>query len=92
VSVGVVDGEAQLAVIDRGVGIAPDHIPRLFDRFYRADVSGAGGLGLGLHISKMFMEAHGGRIWVVSKPDAGSTFTVALPMNLPEDGASSQIG
>jgi PAS domain S-box-containing protein len=92
VRVDVVHGEAQLAISDRGVGISPDHIPRLFDRFYRADVSGAGGLGLGLHISKMFMEAHGGRIWVESRLGEGSTFTVALPMNFPDDGASSPIG
>lgn len=78
-----VEDEAQVSVIDRGVGIHSDHLPLLFKRFYRADATGAGGLGLGLHISEMLVRAHGGRIWATSTPGVGSTFTVALPMSAP---------
>lgn len=74
-------GEARLRVEDHGVGIAHDHLPRLFERFYRADLTGAGGLGLGLHISQMLVEAHGGRIIVASTPGEGSSFTVVLPLS-----------
>jgi PAS domain S-box-containing protein len=56
------DGEARLAVSDRGPGIDPVHLPQLFERFYRAEATGADGLGLGLYISRMLVEAHGGRI------------------------------
>jgi signal transduction histidine kinase len=81
VRVEVVDGEARLTVIDQGVGISPDNVRLLFKRFYRADATGAGGLGLGLHISEMLVRAHGGRIWATSNPGEGSTFTVALPLS-----------
>jgi len=80
VHVEVADDEARVAVIDRGVGIPAEHLSRLFERFYRADLTGAGGLGLGLYISKMLIEAHGGRIWAKSRVAAGSTFTLALPL------------
>ncbi|HEV2066212.1 MAG TPA: PAS domain S-box protein [Thermomicrobiales bacterium] len=88
VRIEAVDGEARIEVADKGVGIPPDHLSRLFERFYRADATGAGGLGLGLHISQMLVQAHHGRIWVSSMPGQGSTFSVALPMNLPEAVAS----
>jgi signal transduction histidine kinase len=56
-------------------------LPRLFERFYRGQqATGAPGLGLGLYIARMLVEAHGGRIWAASEPGAGSTFTVALPL------------
>lgn len=71
--------EVRMAVTDHGPGISPEHVTRLFDRFFRADATGAGGLGLGLYISRMLIEAHGGRIWVESEVGQGSTFTVALP-------------
>jgi signal transduction histidine kinase len=80
VRVEVADDEARVAVIDRGMGIPAEHLPRLFERFYRADATGAGGLGLGLYISKMLIEAHGGRIWAESRVGTGSTFTLALPL------------
>ena len=81
VRVSVEDGEARLSVADRGIGVARDQLPRLFERFYRAGVTGApAGLGLGLYISRMLVEAHGGRIWAQSAPGEGSTFTVALPL------------
>jgi PAS domain S-box-containing protein len=71
-----------IAVADRGVGIPPEAIPHLFDRFYR--VAGTQlrtpGIGLGLYISRRIVEAHGGRITVESEPGKGSTFTVTLPV------------
>jgi signal transduction histidine kinase len=72
-------GEALLSVRDSGPGIDPAHVPHLFDRFYRAN-SRSSGLGLGLYISRILVEAHGGRIWVESQPGRGSTFTMALPL------------
>ncbi len=79
------DGETCLQVRDRGAGIPPEVLPRLFERFYRADhTGGSSGLGLGLYISRMLVEAHGGRIWAESTPGEGSTFTVVLP-NTPDD-------
>ena len=77
-------GESALvAVADRGSGIAPETLPRVFDRFYRTDsatASNARGLGLGLHTAKALVEAHGGRIWAESAgPGRGSTFSFVLP-------------
>ena len=74
---------AEVAVIDRGVGIAPEHLPRLFDRFYRPDesrTSETGGTGLGLAICREIAGAHGGSIEVASRVGEGTTFTVVLPL------------
>jgi PAS domain S-box-containing protein len=71
--------EAIAFVSDNGPGIDPDHLPHLFDRFYRARESGAGGQGLGLYISRMLVEAHNGRIELTSRLDKGSVFTIVLP-------------
>ena len=82
VRVGQSGDAARMEVIDRGVGIPPEALPHLFDRFYR--VAGAAeraqGLGLGLYITRRIVEAHGGRIGVESAPGRGSTFTVSLPL------------
>lgn len=76
-----VGGEVQISVADEGAGIPPDEVPRLFQRHYRTEAGRkAGGLGLGLYISRLIVEAHGGRIWVESEPGKGSTFSFALPM------------
>jgi signal transduction histidine kinase len=75
-------GTASIAVTDQGVGIAAEALPRLFDRFYRsreAAASSAGGLGLGLAITRILVEAHGGQISVESRLGEGSTFRVTLP-------------
>jgi two-component system OmpR family sensor kinase len=72
----------RLAVIDHGVGIAPEHLPKLFDRFYRVDTArnrAAGGAGLGLAIVKAIAEAHGGKAEVLSELGQGSAFTLRLP-------------
>ena len=74
--------EVTVQVIDAGVGIAPEHLPHLFDRFYRVDTARTrthGGAGLGLSIVKAIVEAHGGTVAVESKLGAGSTFTLRLP-------------
>lgn len=72
-------GDAHLTVRDEGPGISVERQANLFERFYRADATGAGGLGLGLYIARMIVEAHGGRITVASEPGKGSAFTVTLP-------------
>lgn len=76
---------ARLHVTDQGVGIPADLQTQLFSRFYRADEAGvASGLGLGLYISRMLVNAHGGTISVDSAPGAGSTFSVTLPRQFVE--------
>ncbi len=77
------DDAVSLSVRDTGAGIAPEDIPHIFDRFYRADKArsrAAGGAGLGLSISRWIAEAHGGSISVQSEPEQGATFTVRLPL------------
>lgn len=77
----VEDGVA-IQVTDQGVGIPPEALPRVFDRFWQVDSSrrrASGGTGLGLAIAKNIVEAHGGRISVESTVGVGSTFTVHLP-------------
>jgi len=76
-------GEVGVSVRDTGPGIAPEHVERIFDRFFRVDQSRSrdlGGTGLGLAIARLLAELQGGHITVHSAPGAGSTFTVWLPM------------
>ncbi len=75
------DDRVLLRVADTGPGIAPEHLPHVFQRFYRADASrpANGESGLGLAIAKSLVEAQGGTIRVESVPGQGATFTVALP-------------
>jgi heavy metal sensor kinase len=83
VRVNAVDGRALLQVTDSGVGIAPEHLPHLFERFYRADAARSrdeGGAGLGLSICQWIATAHEGTIAVHSTPGSGTTFTVSLPL------------
>jgi len=79
-------GEVGVGVQDTGPGIAPEHVERIFDRFFRIDQSRSrelGGTGLGLAIARLFAELQGGRIEVRSTPDRGSTFTLWLPAAVP---------
>jgi two-component system sensor histidine kinase KdpD len=68
-----------LSVADRGPGIAPDVLPRVFEKFFRAPGASVGGSGLGLTIAKGFVEAHGGTITAVNRPGGGAIFTLNLP-------------
>jgi signal transduction histidine kinase len=76
--------EVWCSVADTGPGIAPDDLPHLFERFWKAGLTAHLGTGLGLAIAKGIVEAHRGRIWAESEPGAGSRFWFALP--LAEDG------
>jgi two-component system phosphate regulon sensor histidine kinase PhoR len=74
--------ELMVAVRDYGPGIAPEHLPRLTERFYRVDVRDSraqGGTGLGLALVKHILNRHRGRLTIASKPEEGATFTVHLP-------------
>jgi signal transduction histidine kinase len=74
------DGGVCVVVSDTGIGIAPDELPRIWDRLYRGDTSRAErGLGLGLSLVRAIVEAHGGRVSVSSTPGAGSRFELHLP-------------
>jgi two-component system, OmpR family, sensor histidine kinase KdpD len=72
-----------LTVGDRGPGLAPEALPRIFDKFYRAPGAGAGGTGLGLSIVKGFVEAQGGRVLAGNRPAGGAAFTITLPLEEP---------
>ena len=80
---------ALLTVADTGIGIGPEHLPQLFERFYRVDAArdrGAGGAGLGLAIAAWIVRAHGGELAVSSELGVGSTFSVRLPLSLDSTG------
>lgn len=84
VKVGMLHGAISVSVSDQGFGIAPEHLPHIFDRFYRVKEERTRrieGTGLGLYITKTVVELHGGRITVKSKVGKGSTFTVMLPLD-----------
>ncbi len=79
--------EAQVAVRDYGPGIAPDHLPRLTERFYRVDVADSraqGGTGLGLALVKHVLNRHGGRVSIESTRGEGAIFTMHLPLPTAE--------
>jgi two-component system sensor histidine kinase KdpD len=76
-------GEIQVAVMDRGVGIPPEDLSRVFDKFFRVQRPGhVTGTGLGLAISKGIIEAHGGRIWASEREGGGTVITFALPLEV----------
>src|ERR1700674_3628856 len=74
--------EVVFSVVDTGAGIPPTDLPRIFDRYYQADPSGAQHFGLGLSIAKGIVEAHGGRIWAESPPGEGASIHFTLPRAL----------
>lgn len=73
--------EVKVSVSDTGIGILPEEIPHIFEKFYRGQAEGeVPGSGLGLSIARQIVEAHGGKIWVESTPGQGSTFTFTIPL------------
>ena len=77
------NGSIDVVVADTGPGIPAEHLPHVFERFYRVDESRSrddGGTGIGLAIARSVVEAHGGRIWADSEPGRGSAFTFELPV------------
>ena len=79
-----INSEVLIAVHDTGIGIPPEHLARIFDRFYRVDKSrsrqSGGGSGIGLTIARALIDAHGGQIWAESTGQGqGSTFVITLP-------------
>jgi two-component system phosphate regulon sensor histidine kinase PhoR len=76
------DREIVVSVSDTGEGIAPEELPRIFERFYKVDrARGSSGTGLGLSIARHVIEAHGGKIWAESKLGKGTTFYFSLPLH-----------
>lgn len=83
-------GAIMFSVTDSGIGIAPEHLPRVFDRFWQAQRTAGRGSGLGLAIAKSLVEALGGNIWVESTPGRGSQFSFTVPIAARQgDGAKS---
>jgi signal transduction histidine kinase len=83
----ITDGEAEISVVDTGVGIAPNHLSLIFEEFRQvgADyIRKAEGTGLGLALARKFVELHGGTIDVQSEIGKGSTFTITLPEKVLE--------
>lgn len=85
------DGLIGWKIQDTGIGMNPDEIPHIFDRFYRADESRGVtvGTGLGLSIAKWILDEHGGSVEVVTREDEGSTFTIWLPKDFSARGDST---
>jgi two-component system sensor histidine kinase KdpD len=79
VSAQLANEQLTLSVADRGPGIPPEWLPRIFDKFFRAPTAPTGGSGLGLTIVKGFVEAHGGTITAVNRPGGGAMFTLNFP-------------
>jgi signal transduction histidine kinase len=86
VSARVHDEVAEIGVTDTGVGIAPDDQEAVFEEFRQVGAADkkVEGTGLGLALSRKFIELHGGRIWVKSEPGTGSTFTFTLPLTIDQ--------
>jgi len=79
------------AVSDTGIGIEPEHLARVFDRFWQVRREGRKGLGLGLAIARGIVEAHGGRIWAESTPGEGTTFLFTVPAAAAETQGTSEL-
>jgi signal transduction histidine kinase len=86
VRAGIVDGRAEISVTDTGVGIAPEDQEAVFEEFRQVGTAAkqAEGTGLGLALSRRFIELHGGRIWVKSQVGVGSTFTFTMPLTIDQ--------
>ena len=94
VQVEQVPGYVKISVIDDGIGIPPADLTRIFERFYQVEshlTRKHGGMGLGLSVSKVMVEMHGGRIWAESEEGKGSTFTILLPLNPAQVQAAQKV-
>ena len=82
----MVDNMTEISVIDTGVGIAPQDQEAVFEEFRQVGTADkkVEGTGLGLALSRKFIELHGGRLWVKSQVGAGSTFTFTLPLTIDQ--------
>jgi two-component system sensor histidine kinase KdpD len=76
-----------ISVSDRGPGIAPESVERVFEKFYRGDERKPGGLGLGLSIDRGFVEAHGGSLTAANRDGGGARFTISLPVTVADAGS-----
>jgi signal transduction histidine kinase len=94
VQVEQVPGYVKISVIDDGIGIPAADLTRIFERFYQVEshlTRKHGGMGLGLSVSKVMVEMHGGRLWAESEEGKGSSFTILLPMNLAQVKAAQKV-
>jgi len=77
-----IEGDYRISIIDQGIGISPEYLDHIFERFYRVHNKASrqyAGIGLGLYVTKAIVEGHGGRIWVAKNHGIGSTFSLTLP-------------
>jgi two-component system heavy metal sensor histidine kinase CusS len=80
IAIGTREDGVEISVADTGSGITPEHLPRVFDRFYRADPSrSSAGTGLGLSLVKSIVDLHGGSVSIDSRPGSGTTVTLIFP-------------
>jgi signal transduction histidine kinase len=94
VQVEQVPGYVKISVIDDGIGIPPADLNRIFERFYQVEshlTRKHGGMGLGLSVSKVMVEMHGGKILAESVEGKGSNFTILLPMNQAQVNAAQKV-
>ena len=87
-----VDDAWEVSVEDRGIGMEPEQVDKVFDKFYRGDTSDTGlpGAGIGMTLVKYVVEAHGGRLWVESQPNRGTTVRFTLPLTLNDSAPGSR--
>ncbi len=76
------EGDFLVSISDQGIGISPEYLDHIFERFYRVRNTAShqySGIGLGLYVARAIVERHGGRIWFTNNPGKGSTFSFTLP-------------
>lgn len=89
-----IPGYAKISVVDDGIGIHPDDLPHVFERFYQVEshlTRQHGGMGLGLSLAKVMVEMHGGKIWAESIPEKGSRFNFLLPLDPKQVDAAESV-
>jgi signal transduction histidine kinase len=82
VRLGELEGDYLISIIDQGIGINPEYLDHIFERFYRVRNTASrqfSGIGLGLYVTRAIIEQHGGRIWVTNNQGLGCTFSFTLP-------------